>query len=176
MPPGVFRQVEELTRGIIAQRHAGSDDMVGFNRECTKALVRDNMSGSGAARTAVGVMPPSSVGGFTFSTSAAVSVRDTDLSKSYEDHVSQSELLPTGLPVIGPSISVAGVFDFMEGLVEALSKVRPTGALFAGILAQCMELDRVPHVCALVIQPKGPGAASTWLEATELLEQAYVRG
>ena len=77
VPPDVFRQVEDLTSAMIEQRRAGNEAMVAFNQECIKVLVRDNMSGSGAARTAVGVIPPSSVGGFTFNASAAVSVRDT---------------------------------------------------------------------------------------------------
>ena len=61
VPPEVFRQVEDLTGAIIAQRHAGDDDMVAFLRESMKILMRDAMSGAGEATP-----PPVSVGGFTF--------------------------------------------------------------------------------------------------------------
>ena len=75
LPPEVFRQVAGLTGAMIAQRHAGDDDMVAFLRESMKVLMRDGMSGSGSARTAVVIPPSPYVGGFAFNASAVDSVR-----------------------------------------------------------------------------------------------------
>ncbi len=84
--------MEDLTGAMIESRHAGNGDMVNFHRECTRVLVRDNMSGSGAARTTVVTTPPASGGVFAFNIPAAVSARDNDLALSYARAMSRSPL------------------------------------------------------------------------------------
>jgi hypothetical protein len=133
--PAVYRRMADLTGAIIAQRHAGDDDMVAFLRESMKVLMRDGMSRAGEARTGVATPPPASVGGFTFP--VGLSARDADLLASFASHVSQSALLTTGLPVITLASKPDDVFALLGGLLDDLSKVRPNGALAAHAITQC---------------------------------------
>ena len=159
---------------MLRYRRRGNVDSAAAFRAAIDNLIRDHFAGVSAAPTPPATSSASApVGGFHFNPpSAAVSAHDQDLKSSYASHVTQSVLLNTGLPVITPAAKVDDVFGFVEDseMVGALIKVRPGGAVYAHIIAQCVELDPVPYICAHATRPKG--ASSPWIEAGALLEQA----
>ena len=133
LPPEVFRQVAGLNGAMIAQRHAGDDDMVAFLRKSMKVLMRDGMSGSGSARTAVVIPPSPYVGGFAFNASAVDSVRG-----SAEDAASAVVLKEAPVPSLLERSAISPTVDLSRDERTEFSLI-DCGALASGISGPLSE-------------------------------------